>query len=217
MPPSSPTAVASARRGSSDRGRRKRRELAESALATLAEFGYAHTSLRMIAQHSPYSHGVVHYYFPDKAALMSECIDLWADTLASNYPPEPPHHTRESLVARCKELWLKRVTERANFCRVYYDLRVAANYDEEAQRLSGPMVEAVQNRLRLSLEYFEKIFDQSCAWGLDTAVVACEGVIFEALRRASTHGPGAAKRYIDDSVDALVGAFFPDNGADGAA
>ena len=41
----------------------RRTQLAESALATLGELGYARTSLREIAQNCAFSHGVVHYYF----------------------------------------------------------------------------------------------------------------------------------------------------------
>jgi len=35
--------------------------------AALSRLGYARTSLREIAQNSEFSHGVLHYYFRDKA------------------------------------------------------------------------------------------------------------------------------------------------------
>src|ERR1700747_3050170 len=41
----------------------RRIELADAALETLAELGYARTSLREIAQKSEFTHGVLHYYF----------------------------------------------------------------------------------------------------------------------------------------------------------
>src|SRR5580658_1911138 len=44
----------------------RRAQLADAALQTLAELGYARTSLREIAQNSQFSHGVLHYYFSDK-------------------------------------------------------------------------------------------------------------------------------------------------------
>ena len=49
----------------------RRDQLAESALVTLGELGYAKTSLREIAQNSPFSHGVVHYYFDNKIELIT--------------------------------------------------------------------------------------------------------------------------------------------------
>ena len=48
----------------------RRVELAEATLETLAELGYARTSLREIAQNSEFSHGVLHYYFSDKVDLI---------------------------------------------------------------------------------------------------------------------------------------------------
>src|SRR5262245_28850148 len=53
-----------------DKFNERRAELGEAALQTLAELGYARTSLREIAQNSAFSHGVLHYYFTDKVDLI---------------------------------------------------------------------------------------------------------------------------------------------------
>ena len=53
-----------------DKFAERRAELGEAALQTLAELGYARTSLREIAQNSEFSHGVLHYYFTDKIDLI---------------------------------------------------------------------------------------------------------------------------------------------------
>ena len=53
-----------------DKFNERRAELGEAALQTLAELGYARTSLREIAQNSEFSHGVLHYYFEDKLDLI---------------------------------------------------------------------------------------------------------------------------------------------------
>ncbi|WP_245258575.1 TetR/AcrR family transcriptional regulator [Methylopila sp. M107] len=58
----------------SDKFTQRRAELASAALQTLTELGYAHTSLREIAQNSRFSHGVLHYYFTDKIDLITYCI-----------------------------------------------------------------------------------------------------------------------------------------------
>ena len=52
----------------------RREQLAESVLTTLGELGYAKTSLREIAQNSPFSHGVLHYYFDNKIELIIYCV-----------------------------------------------------------------------------------------------------------------------------------------------
>src|SRR5579862_7186532 len=53
-----------------DKFNERRAELAEAALQTLSELGYARTSLREIAQNSAFTHGVLHYYFDDKIDLI---------------------------------------------------------------------------------------------------------------------------------------------------
>ncbi len=39
----------------------RRRELADAALLTLADLGYARTSLRTVAELTNFSHGLLHY------------------------------------------------------------------------------------------------------------------------------------------------------------
>ena len=68
-----------------DRFEDRRRELAAAALQTLGELGYARTSLREIAQNSPYSHGVVHYYFADKAELITYCVRQYKAECVTRY------------------------------------------------------------------------------------------------------------------------------------
>ena len=55
-----------------DKFAERRAQLAAAALQTLAELGYARTSLRDIAQNSDFSHGVLHYYFSDKEDLITD-------------------------------------------------------------------------------------------------------------------------------------------------
>ena len=57
-----------------DKFAERRAQLADSALLTLSELGYARTSLREIAQNSEFSHGVLHYYFRDKVDLITHCV-----------------------------------------------------------------------------------------------------------------------------------------------
>jgi AcrR family transcriptional regulator len=45
-----------------DKFAERRAELAEAALQTLSELGYARTSLREIAQNSEFTHGVLHLF-----------------------------------------------------------------------------------------------------------------------------------------------------------
>src|SRR3954462_2386050 len=79
------TAAAATKRRPVDKFEDRRRELATAALQTLGERGCARTSLREIAQNSPYSHGVVHYYFADKAELITYCVRQYKAECVQRY------------------------------------------------------------------------------------------------------------------------------------
>src|ERR1700753_1391872 len=68
-----------------DKFDRRRDELAESALLTLGEMGYARASLREIAGNSPFSHGVVHYYFHDKLDLVVYSVRYYKARCVTRY------------------------------------------------------------------------------------------------------------------------------------
>lgn len=112
----------------------RRTELVTSALQTLAELGYARTSVRDIAQNSEYSHGVLHYYFADKAELIDECIRRYDETYnerlaslpttagsADEYADVVAQAFVESLVADIAEH------------RLWYDLRTQSMFDEQVR------------------------------------------------------------------------------------
>src|ERR1700758_4583805 len=63
----------------------RRIELAEAALETLGELGFARTSLREIAQNSAFTHGVFHYYFSDKLDLISCCVRHYKAKCVTRY------------------------------------------------------------------------------------------------------------------------------------
>src|ERR1041384_1207781 len=78
-------ATATARRNPVDKHDERRRALADSALRTLGELGYARTSLREIANNSEFSHGVVHYYFHDKLELIIYCVRYYKARCVTRY------------------------------------------------------------------------------------------------------------------------------------
>src|ERR1700739_4885285 len=63
----------------------RRVELAEAALETLGELGFARTSLREIAQNSAFTHGVFHYYFSDKLDLICCCVRHYKAKCVTRY------------------------------------------------------------------------------------------------------------------------------------
>jgi len=114
-----------------DKFAERRAQLAAAALQTLAELGYARTSLREIAQNSNFSHGVLHYYFSDKFELITYCVRQYKAECATRY---------DSIVATAgSAAELKRgfgaamagtLREDATMHRLWYDLRNQSLFDK---------------------------------------------------------------------------------------
>ena len=108
-----------------DKFAERRAQLAAAALQTLAEQGYARTSLRDIAQNSDFSHGVLHYYFSDKFELITYCVRQYKAECVQRY---------DSIVASAgSAAELKR-----GFAAAMAFCSISAGCSHLARRLSGP-------------------------------------------------------------------------------
>jgi len=114
-----------------ERFEERRTQLAQSALETLGELGYARTSLREIAQNSAFTHGVVHYYFADKVELITHCVRLYKVqcvnrfdeiVLSSRNAPE--------LLERFAARLVETMTTEASLHRLWYDLRSQSMFED---------------------------------------------------------------------------------------
>ena len=102
----------------------RRDQLAESALVTLGKLGYAKTSLREIAQHSPFSHGVVHYYFSNKEELITYCVRYYKRTCVTRYDEIVATSTSaEELQSRFAAKLAETIREEGPMHQLWYDLR----------------------------------------------------------------------------------------------
>lgn len=120
---------ARAKRGEGSYDERRDR-LAESALVTLGERGYANTSLRDIAANSPFSHGVVHYYFRDKTELITYCVRYYKARCVHRYDGVVSESTTaDELVTGFADKLLETIVEEAPMHRLWYDLRTQAMFD----------------------------------------------------------------------------------------
>jgi AcrR family transcriptional regulator len=110
----------------------RRNQLAESALATLGELGYARTSLREIAQHSEFSHGVVHYYFANKIELITYCVRYYKATCVTRYDDLlATAETAEELATGFADKLAETITDEAPMHRLWYDLRTQSMFETE--------------------------------------------------------------------------------------
>jgi len=118
-----------------DKFAERRAELADAALQTLAELGYARTSLREIAQNSQFSHGVLHYYFSDKEELLTHCVRQYEAACVTRYD--------EIVVAASSAAELRRefstamaetLRTDAPMHRLWYDLRNQSLFEESFRK-----------------------------------------------------------------------------------
>lgn len=109
----------------------RRTQLAMDTLHTLAELGYARTSLREIAQNSELSHGVLHYYFADKRDLITHAVRQYESVCVTRYDEVVASSTTAGelrsgfVVTVCTTLKAD-----APLHRLWYDLRNQSLFDE---------------------------------------------------------------------------------------
>jgi AcrR family transcriptional regulator len=120
-----------ARSSREERFEERRKQLAQSAMATLGELGYARTSLREIAQHSEFTHGVVHYYFTDKVELITHCVRLYKTQCVNRFDEVvESSHTARELADRFADRMVETMVEDASLHRLWYDLRTQSLFED---------------------------------------------------------------------------------------
>lgn len=125
----------------------RRVQLAESALATLGELGYARSSLREIAARSPFSHGVVHYYFRDKHELIVFCVRHYKARCVHRYDGVVDAATTPAqLLDGFADALTQTLRDEAPMHRLWYDLRSQSLFEpalREAVREIDATLEAM--------------------------------------------------------------------------
>src|ERR1700749_4312985 len=107
-----------------DKFAERRAELAEAALQTLSELGYARTSLREIAQNSEFTHGVLHYYFRDKVDLILCSVRQYKARCVTRYDRVAADaKTYEDLMTGFLAALAQTMRDEAHMHRLWYDIR----------------------------------------------------------------------------------------------
>jgi AcrR family transcriptional regulator len=158
-----------------DKFSERRTELASAALKTLAELGYARTSLREIAENTEFSHGVLHYYFKDKVDLIMCCVRQYKAVCVTRYDQivataKSPAQLRDGFAAAMAQT----LRTEAQFHRLWYDLRTqslfeasfqpaVAEIDKSLERMVWRVVreyaELSDSRLRVDSTFTYALFD----------------------------------------------------------
>jgi len=110
----------------------RRDQLAESALKTLGDLGYARTTLREIAHNSTFSHGVVHYYFQDKLELVIHSVRTYKARCVTRYDSVVADSTTaDGLVDAFAAKLAETIRDEAPMHRLWYDLRTQSMFEEK--------------------------------------------------------------------------------------
>ncbi len=169
-------------RSGEDRHEIRRRALGESALRTLGEVGYARTSLREIASHSEFSHGVVHYYFRDKTELIvygvrqykAQCVTRYDDVVADST-------TSDGLVESFAAKLVETIVDEAPMHRLWYDLRTQSMFEPSLREDVLAIDRALEGMVWRVIEKYAALSDKEPALSPPVAYAMLDGLFQQAL------------------------------------
>jgi AcrR family transcriptional regulator len=192
-------------RRQADKFTERREQLAAAALATLAEQGYANTSLRDIAQHSDFSHGVLHYYFADKFELIgycvrqykSECVTRYDDVVASATSAEQLLHDVGAAMAGT-------VRNDATVQRLWYDLRNQALFDERFRATVTEIDHALELMTWRFVSRYAELSRASLTVPPALAYGLVDGLFYQSLLAHFSGDPAAA-----DTLEKHIAQLLP--------
>jgi TetR/AcrR family transcriptional regulator, transcriptional repressor of bet genes len=180
------------RRSPVDRFDERRNELAESALLTLGELGYARTSLRDIASNSPFSHGVLHYYFADKLELVSYSITYYKMRCLSRYDEVVEQSTTaQELLDGFAAKLVETIVDEAPMHRLWYDLRIESMFDERLRETVLGIDAAIQAMIWRIVTRYSELSDREVAMDPRSAYNVLDGLFQAALLGHVTGDPAA--------------------------
>lgn len=176
----------------------RRNQLAESALRTLGELGYARTSLREVAKNSEFSHGVVHYYFRDKLELILYCVRYYKAQCVTKYDGVVAEATTaEGLTSAFIEKLSHTLVEDAPMHRLWYDLRSQALFDETLHQSVLAIDEALEQMIwRVVLRYAE-LAGREPRVASPAAYAVLDGIFERALVGHTARRPGAVAEMVE--------------------
>lgn len=187
-----------------DKFEARRIELAKATLLTLAELGYARTSLREIAQNSAFSHGVLHYYFTDKLDLIAQAVRIYEDVCVTRYDEVIiSASTAEELKDEFAAMFFATLESDSALHRLWYDLRNQTLFESSFRE---DVREIESRREEMTWRVVTRFYDLSGTtpqFSSSMAYVIIDGIFQRALLALLTDGPDQ----LTSSRDQLAEAF----------
>jgi AcrR family transcriptional regulator len=191
-----------------DKFAERRAELAAAALQTLAELGYARTSLRDIAQNSKFSHGVLHYYFSDKIELITYCVRQYKAECVTRYDnivgtADSPEELRREFGA----VMAGTLREDAQLHRLWYDLRNQSLFDESFRSDVGEIAQSLERMIWRIVSKHRDLAGAAPAVSSRVAYAMFDGLFQHALIR-HLGGSETAADDLQANTARMLGSLF---------
>jgi AcrR family transcriptional regulator len=201
-----------------DKFEERRIELAEAAIVTLAELGYARTSLREIAQNSEFSHGVLHYYFADKVDLITCCVRLYKSRCVTRYDSVIAQSSSyKQLLDGFLAALGATLRNEGHLHRLWYDLRAQALY-EPAFRADVAAIDAsLEKMIWRVICRFEALTAKSCTMSPALAYATFDGLFQQCLLKHLSGDAYAIPQMLKNAQLVLAESFGGSRGSEGLA
>jgi len=188
-----------------DKFAQRRDQLAGAALQTLAELGYARTSLREIAQHTEFSHAVLHYYFAGKVDLIIHCVKHYKAVCVQRYDSLlTGPGTAEDLAGAFAAALAGTAREDAALHRLWYDMRSQSMFEPAFRTDVLAIDDSLRDMVWRVVSRYAVLRGRPPTVPSATAYAMIDGLFQQALLRHLAGSPGAL-----DTLDAQVRAVLP--------
>jgi AcrR family transcriptional regulator len=191
-----------------DKFAERRAQLAAAALQTLAEQGYARTSLRDIAQNSDFSHGVLHYYFTDKFDLITYCVRQYKAECVTRYDAiVATAATAAELRGGFGAAMASTLREDARMHRLWYDLRNQSLFDEAFRAGVLDIDQSLERMIWRVVSRYAELSEAPPTVTPSLAYAVMDGLFQHALLR-HLGGDASAAADLDSNVQHLLQSLF---------
>ena len=175
-----------------DKFSQRRDELASAALQTLAELGYARTSLREIAQNTAFSHGVLHYYFSDKFDLITHCVKQYKTACVQRYDEiVATAPTADELADGFALAMATTAREDAMLHRLWYDMRSQSMFEPSFRVDVLAIDDSLLQMIWRVVTRYAELGDTTLTVMPPTAYAMFDGLFQQALLRHLAGSPDA--------------------------
>ena len=191
-----------------DKFAERRAQLADAALLTLSQLGYARTSLREIAQNSEFSHGVLHYYFRDKADLIMACVRQYNAYCVTRYDQiVATSRSADELKRDFAAGLAKTLREDTAMHRLWYDLRTQSMFEQSFQADVAEIDQSLERMIWRIVSQYAELAGSPPAVSPEAAYAIFDGLFQQGLLKHLS-GDTDAARDLQERAEYLMGKLI---------